>query len=50
LIGCEHFERPATPPPGVRRGYGTTSTARIAKSENAGLDRKMPFMDGQYLT
>jgi tryptophan synthase beta chain len=24
-IGCEHFERPATPPPGVRRGYETTS-------------------------
>jgi glutamate/tyrosine decarboxylase-like PLP-dependent enzyme len=23
---CEHFERPATPPPGVRRGYETTST------------------------
>jgi agmatine deiminase len=23
-IGCEHFERPATPPPGVRRGFETT--------------------------
>jgi hypothetical protein len=22
---CEHFERPATPPSGVRRGYETTS-------------------------
>jgi 4-hydroxybenzoate polyprenyltransferase len=25
---CEHFERSATPPPGVRRGYETTSTNR----------------------
>jgi hypothetical protein len=25
FIGCEHFERPATPPPGLRRGYEATS-------------------------
>jgi hypothetical protein len=24
-------------------------TPRIAKSENAGMGRKMPFMDGHYL-
>jgi hypothetical protein len=28
-IGCEHFEGSATPPPGVRRGYETTSTQRV---------------------
>jgi len=29
---CEHFERPATPPSGVRRDYETTSNKRCSAS------------------
>jgi hypothetical protein len=31
---CEHFERSATPPPGVRRGHETTS--RTIRQQRAG--------------
>jgi hypothetical protein len=31
---CEHFERPATPPSGVRRGYEATSIDSLEIDNN----------------